>query len=70
MKKLLILGVIVFATACNSGTSDETSTTSTDSMVNSNSEQNKNDNSMRTLDTTTNLMKDTMNNSTDTTHRP
>ncbi len=61
MKKLFALSAIVFAIACNSGETKETETSEgVDSFANSNPANNSNDTPLRTRDTTTNLMKDTM----------
>ncbi len=60
MKKFFALSLVIFAFACNSGETTTDSTEELDSAVNSNTEKNINDNPMRTRDTTTNLMKDSL----------
>ena len=58
MKKLLAVSCIVFAFACNSGTSDTTETDST-TVIDPNAVTN--DVPMRTVDTNQNVMRDTSN---------
>ena len=61
MKKLLVISAIAFSVACSSNETNETATSEgVDSFANSNTEKNINDSPLRTRDTTTNIMKDTM----------